>query len=140
MRARIQEGVQLHATILAQTAYGGPAIPTRTPRATEYEVFARVSRRLGTAIAAGTGGFATLAAALQDNRRLWTVLAADLVEPGNGLPDALKARLLYLAAFTEAHTHKVLSGKAGAEVLIDINTAVMRGLRGADAGRPEQRP
>ena len=73
---------------------------------------------------------AAVAAALHDNRQLWTVLAADVAEPGNALPPALRAKLFYLYEFTDQHSRKVLAGEASAEVLVDINTAIMRGLRG----------
>jgi flagellar protein FlaF len=72
--------------------------------------------------------------ALHDNRRLWTAFAADLATQGNGFPPELRARLFYLAEFTCRHTDQVLSGAATADVLVEINTAVMRGLRGPRAG------
>ena len=46
------------------------------------------------------------------------------------LPPALRAQLFYLYEFTDQHSRKVLAGNASIEVLVDINTAVMRGLRG----------
>jgi flagellar protein FlaF len=53
-----------------------------------------------------------------------------VAQPGNCLPAALRARLFYLYQFTAQHSRAVLDGKANVEVLADINTAVMRGLRG----------
>ena len=64
-----------------------------------------------------------------DNRRLWTILAADVSLPENPLPAPLRARLFYLAEFTQAHSRKVLLGQARADILVDINTAIMKGLR-----------
>ena len=98
-------------------------------RGTEYEIFARVTaalRRTRT----GEGGFAALVRALHDNRSLWTTLAADVANETNGLPKVLRAQIFYLSQFTARHTRMVLSGEAMIDVLIDINTAVMRGLRG----------
>jgi flagellar biosynthesis activator protein FlaF len=119
---------------LAHSAYGRPDAPARSPRTVEYDLFARVTRALAaaqtTAGPAGRADFAALARALHDNGRMWRVLAADVAEPGNALPAALRARLFYLYQFTEAHSRKVLDGTAEAGVLVDINTAVMRGLRG----------
>lgn len=120
----------MNALNMARTAYSAPETPTRTGRGLEYEVFARITRRLKTAAATeAQAGFGALIHALYDNRRLWTILAADVADPANRLPDPLKARILYLNDFTQIHSRKVLSGKASADVLIDINTAVMRGLR-----------
>lgn|GEM_PF-174357 len=123
------------AGTLARTAYAAAAAPARSARSIEYAVFARITRALALA-GEGAGGFPALAAALHDNLRLWGAIAADVAEPGNGLPAGLRAGLFRLAAFTRQHSSAVLAGRAGAEVLVEINTAVMRGLRGsaADAG------
>ena len=54
----------------------------------------------------------------------------DVAEPTNLLPQPLRAQIFYLAEFTMHHSAKVLKGDASVAPLIDINTAVMRGLRG----------
>ncbi|MCK8463353.1 flagellar biosynthesis regulator FlaF [Aliiroseovarius sp. S1339] len=117
----------MNAVALAKTAYNSSSrAPLRTSRGTEYEAFAKVTHQLGRA---RTSSFADLAQALHENRRLWTLLAADVADDGNGLPDDLRARVFYLAEFTADHSRKILSGDEDATVLVDINTAVMRGLR-----------
>lgn len=80
-------------------------------------------------MARGEKGFADLAAALHDNRRLWTLLATSVADSKNELPQPLRAQIFYLAEFTLQHSQKVLEGNASAQILIDINTSVMRGLR-----------
>lgn len=114
---------------MARSAYSGTAIPVRTGRDTEYEVFARVTRRLRE-VQSGEGGFAALVRALHENRSLWTALAADVAVESNALPKPLRARIFYLAQFTAEHSRRVMAGRATVDVLIEINTAVMRGLRG----------
>jgi len=117
----------LTAQFMAKTAYSAPKqTAVHTPRAIEYEIFAQVTARMRSAERAGS--FPALAAALHDNRKLWTALAGDVAEDDNGLPDALRARLFYLAKFTTEHTSKILAGKEQVGVLVEINTAVMRGL------------
>ncbi|SPH23452.1 hypothetical protein DEA8626_02515 [Defluviimonas aquaemixtae] len=113
---------------MALSAYAGAAIPTRTGRGTEYELFARVTHRLKAA-AHGDGDFNALVRAVHDNRSLWTALAADVAIETNELPSELRAQIFYLSEFTSAHSRRVLAGEAGVDVLVDINTAVMRGLR-----------
>lgn len=120
----------MNAINLAKTAYSTPATATRTLRGVEYDLFARITARLSRAQAKGALGFSELAAAIYENRRLWTTLAIDVADNDNSLPTSLRAQLFYLGQFTEQHSSKVLAGKAGVEVLVDINTAIMRGLRG----------
>jgi flagellar biosynthesis activator protein FlaF len=107
----------------------GPA-PTATPRGAEYDVIARITQRLVAATARRRQDFPGFVRALAENELLWSTLAADVAEPENGLPAALRARLFYLYQFTLQHGRGVRDGTAGAEVLIDINRAVLRGLRG----------
>lgn len=114
----------------ALRAYGQASSSTRTPRGVEYEVFARVTHRLVAAARRDRKThFPELARAVQDNRQLWTILAADVAGEGNALPPALRAQIFYLAEFTFAHSRKVLNDKAELRPLIEINTAIMRGLR-----------
>lgn len=109
----------------------GQARSLKTPRDLEYEVFARITGRLKTALAESANRTtAALAGALHENRQLWTVLAADLAHPDNGFPADLRARLFYLAEVTQAVTDRILTGSNEGALLIDLNTAVMRGLRG----------
>lgn len=119
----------MNATQQAQTAYGTNGHTIRTHRGTEYEAFAQITGRLKQSAAAGKSRFKDLASALHDNRRLWTILATDVADNDNGLPRDLRARIVYLAEFTRIHSGKVLAGTAEAGPLIEINTAIMRGLR-----------
>ncbi|WP_372603868.1 flagellar biosynthesis regulator FlaF [Actibacterium sp.] len=117
------------AHLMAQAAYGAAKqAALKTPRNVEYDIFAQVTARLRAAEAAGKPAFPALVAALHDNRQLWTTLAADVAESDNRLPEALRAKLFYLARFTQDHSRKVLAGQDSAGVLVEINMAVMRGL------------
>ena len=114
----------------AQAAYARPEAPQRNPRALEYDLLARATKALSQAAEKKINGYAALVTALNDNQRLWATLAADVAEPENGLPSKLKAQLFYLYEVTVQHSQAVREKKASVEVLVDINTAVMRGLRG----------
>lgn len=118
----------------ARSIYAQPGAPMRSPRSVEYDLLARITQGLRTAWAARRHDFPALAAAIAENSHVWSTLAADVATPGNALPQPLRAQLFYLYQFVEQHSRKILTDKAGVEVLIDINTAVMRGLRG-DPGR-----
>jgi len=119
----------VNALQMAKTAYATNKAPIRTPRGIEYEAFARVTHRLKSAAARGKTGFPDLAQALHLNRQLWSMLAADVAEQDNGLPTELRARIFYLAEFTADHSRKVLRGHEAIDALVEVNTAVMRGLR-----------
>ncbi|MFN3643120.1 MAG: flagellar biosynthesis regulator FlaF [Gemmobacter sp.] len=113
------------------TTYGQHDTPVRTARGLEYDLFARVTARLKRGWSNRQEDFPGLVAALSDNSRLWSTLAADVASPGNALPAPLRAQLFYLYEFTAAHSRRVLDGTASVEALVDVNTAMMRGLRGA---------
>ncbi len=112
----------------ARTAYTAAAV--RSPRAAEYAVFAAVTQALTALDESDKGAFPRLAAAVTDNQRLWATLAEDLMDDGNSLPLPLRAQLVSLSEFVRRHSLAVLGGKASLPVLIDINTMIMRGLRG----------
>ena len=112
---------------IARRAYAPAGAPTRMPRDAEKQVLQQATANLRRA-AADPSKFTLLAEALHLNRMLWARLAADVADKDNGLPQDLRARLFYLAEFTNHHSSKVLSGTATAEPLIEINMAVMRGL------------
>ncbi|MBX2856162.1 MAG: flagellar biosynthesis regulator FlaF [Rhodobacteraceae bacterium] len=102
-----------------------------TPRTIEYQVFQRVTALLKAAARPETP-FSDVAQAVLQNTRLWMVLMVDLASDGNELPDALRANLVSLGNFARKHGNQVLSGEEDVRPLIELNTAVMRGLRGDD--------
>lgn len=118
---------------MPRSGYADLTAATRTARDIEYEAIARCTRRLVNAQSEGAAGFALVAQALHHNRLLWATFAQDVASGGNALPQALRAQIFYLAEFTDHHTRKVLAGLATLDVLIEVNTAVMRGLRGQEA-------
>lgn len=114
--------------INARNAYGIGNAQMKTDSQVEYEAFVRITRNLENAQQNMKGDFARFAEALYQNRKLWSILAVDVASPDNKLPADLRARIFYLAEFTEAHTRKVLNREDSADVLLDINKSIMRGL------------
>jgi flagellar protein FlaF len=113
---------------LSHSAYA--AAPIRTPRGAEYAVFAQVTHRLKAIDRTDPASFPRLADAVVDNQRLWAVLAEDLMGEHNGLPLPLRAQLVSLSEFVRRHSLALLGGKGSPDALVDINTAIMKGLRG----------
>lgn len=114
----------MNPSLLAQNAYAPRVAPIRTYTGVEYDAFAKITSALKSA-----ADFTQKVAALHHNRSLWALLAADVADPENALPDPLRAQIFYLAEFTNQHTRKVLQKEAQVDVLIEVNTAMMRGLR-----------
>lgn len=119
----------MNAISMAQRAYAPNSASIRTLRGTEYEVVARITHRLKAAAENLPADFPSLAMALHENRSLWTVLAVDVADPNNELPQDLRARIFYLAEFTNQHTSKILANEATVAPLLEINTAILRGLK-----------
>lgn len=123
----------MNAIEQARQAYAPARSPLRTGRSAEHQVLSTVTARLRAAMLEAPLNFPNLVSALHDNRRVWTRLAADVADEGNGLPRDLRAQIFYLAEFTDIHSGRVLRGEADAQALIDINVSVMRGLGGHPA-------
>lgn len=120
----------------AKTNYGTDTQVLKSPREVEYDLLARITGRMKAHLPHDPGRTDLgLIQALQDNRRLWTAFAADLAHQDNAFPSELRARLFFLAEFSLAHTSRVLAGQTTADVLVEINTSIMRGLRGQKVTR-----
>ena len=126
----------MNATNRAQSAYGPTSGATQTPRDVEYHAFARVTGAL--TAARDSGDFPALARAMYDNVRLWLTLAADAASDGNSLPPQLRAQIVSLATFSRTHAALVLRKADTPDALIDVNTAIMKGLRAPVHAAPPQ--
>jgi flagellar protein FlaF len=58
------------------------------------------------------------------------LFATQVADNENTLPKEVRARIVYLSEFTTEHSRKVLNRQASVDALIEVNTAIMRGLRG----------
>ena len=116
----------MNAIEQARHAYGPAQHHIRTPRAIEVQLFSDITARLNRK----NQTFPELVAAIHDNRRAWRILAVDVADSENNLPEKLRAQIFYLAEFTNHHSSKVLSRKADVGPLIDVNMAIIRGLNG----------
>ncbi len=117
----------MNASTLARRAYAPTSAPTKSERSIEYEVIARITYRLKAAIE--SSDFPRLVHALHENRNLWRTFAINVADSENLLPNDLRARIFYLAEFTAHHTSKVIKEKVSAVPLLEVNTAIMRGLK-----------
>jgi flagellar protein FlaF len=95
----------------------------------EAQLIGQVTARLRRA-AMNAADFPTLVAALHANKQMWDTLAVSVADKDNTLPQALRAQIFYLAEFTTHHSRKIMRGQDTVTPLIEINTAVLRGLNG----------
>ena len=119
----------MNSVLRAQDAYATTAREAGTPRLSEFNLIADITRRLRAAEMKREEDHTTFVRAVFDNRKLWTALLSDLAQPGNGLPADIKARSAYLAEFTFHQSSLVLRQKASVAPLVEINTAILRGLQ-----------
>lgn len=110
-------------------AYQRAATQADTPRDLEYRAFGQVTAGL-VRIKDEKPAPAVVAEALDANRRLWNVLAADCSAPENKLPLALRGQIISLALWVARYSGEVLREGADLEPLIDINRTMMEGLAG----------
>lgn len=113
----------------AREGYGRNAVPIKSHRAAEYEAIARISHRLRAAAMNRGKNYAEFVSALSENSKLWTTLAVDVAQAENSLPQDLRARLFWLAEFTTHETRRLLKNQGDVGILIEINAAVLQGLR-----------
>lgn len=116
----------------AIAAYSRRAQTTESPRQAEQAIFIRLTRQLEQA-----EGSTDLANAVDENRRLWARLMADLIEDGNQMEPQTKAMLIGLGQWVGRHSSHVLAGKADASALVDVNKSIIKGL-GAHVETPMQ--
>lgn len=109
--------------------YAENAVSTRNGRRAEYETIARVTQKLRDTAVKSKTDFPGYVEALHLNQKLWTALVVDVADAANPLPDELKARIIYLAEFTQHQTRKILREGASIMPLLEINMAVLRGLK-----------
>lgn len=126
---------------MSLSAYRRTLAQTETPRQIERRIMLRITTDLSahadrfdraTDRAERLGVLASgLREALSDNVRLWSALKADLMSPGNALPQELRGGLVNLATFVERHTGAVLGGDGTVAALVEVNRPVIAALSGA---------
>lgn len=122
----MQPGINAYASA-ARTAK--TAIP---PRELEAELLMKAATHLQSVADHWESRAGELDAALDFNRKLWTLLASALARPDHPLPARDRQNLLNLANFILAESFRI-SATASREALpslIDINRNIAAGLRG----------
>lgn len=119
----------MNNTYLAKQGYKAVQKEAASDKAIELRVFMSVTAQLKSVDAENKLEFPKLCDAVLENLKLWKILFLDLINPSNTLPQEIKTSLIQLSDFTTAHSRKVLLGEATPEALIDVNSAIIAGLR-----------
>lgn len=117
---------------MSYAAYAQAQNATESPRDLEIRAIAHITRQLIEANKAEAEPMARIRS-LNGNMRLWSLLMQDLSDPGNSLPEDLKARYISLGLFARRTSMAALSGASDLSPLIRINTDVLDAL---DRQRP----
>lgn len=125
----IWTGDSVNTTSQAMRGYAEHSVSTHTNRRAEYDVIARVTHELRESAIRSKSNFTAFAEALHTNQRLWTALVVDVADNKNPFPQELKDRIAYLGKFTNHQTRQILRKKASVKPLLEINMAVLRGLK-----------
>ncbi|SHH63872.1 flagellar biosynthesis regulator FlaF [Marivita hallyeonensis] len=104
----------------------------KSERENEYDIIFRITRELKQAFLVRYEDYPKFVNALNKNRNLWTILASDLLQPGNQLPKELKAQLFYLGEFVQDYSRRALKERLSISPLLDVNMSILRGLRNKD--------
>lgn len=108
-------------------SYQRVATQADTPRDLEYRAFGQATAAL-MRVKEHNLLLGERAEAINVNRKLWNVLAADCSLPENRLPLQLRGQIISLALWVARYSSAVLRDDADIEPLIDINRAMMEGL------------
>ena len=112
---------------MSYQAYQKAQTSAETPSQVEYRLFAQVTNALIAVKDQPVTDSKTIAA-LDWNRRMWSVFSSDCGTKGNSLPDQLRAGIVSLSIWVSKHSSLVMRGSERIDSLIDINKTIMEGL------------
>lgn len=93
------------------SAYQKTQLWGMTPRDAEAAAFVKAAHKLKEA-GDDPSDFERYVSALRFNQRLWTIVQANLVEPGSPLPADIKANLMSLSIFVDRETFRALARRS----------------------------
>ncbi len=112
---------------MSYQAYQKAQTSAETPSQVEYRLFAQVTNALIEVKDRNITDAETIAA-LDWNRRMWSVFSSDCGTKGNQLPDGLRAGIISLSIWVSKHSSLVMRGADSIDSLININKTIMEGL------------
>ncbi len=108
----------------AASRYAATQVAVATPRETELRAFRYVNGLL----AAAQADPRARVVALHKTHQLWALLMADLLSPGNGLPEALKGSLVSLGLWAQREAMARMDSGDSLEPLLALHRDMIEGL------------
>jgi flagellar protein FlaF len=105
------------------TRYAAQQNAAATPREIELRAFRYVNGLLAAAV-----DVPSRVTALHKAHQLWSLLLADLAQPGNALPPDLKGRLVSLGLWAQREASARLSDTGSLAPLLDLHRDIIAGL------------
>lgn len=112
----------------AQSVYGNTGRAIGSDRDAEVRVFQMAISKLRPLMGPDFKLTGETAEVLAENLKLWDLLTVDLADPNNGMDEPLIAQIISLGLFVRNHTLGLYAGNGSVDVLVDINTAILKGL------------
>ncbi len=112
---------------MSYAAYAGIQKSTESSRDLEIRAISFITQQLAQANQPDVEPLVRIRA-LNGNIRLWGLLIEDLSDPGNALPDPIKANYVSLGLYARRASVTALSKAADLTTLIRINTDVLDAL------------
>ena len=112
---------------MSYAAYADAQKADETPRDLEIRAVSLVTRRLAEVNRPDAAPLDRVTA-LNENAKLWSTFIADLEDPGNALPDTIKASYISIGMFSRKTSLAAMTDGAGISALIEINTDVLEAL------------
>jgi flagellar protein FlaF len=115
----------------ASQAYGKVATQTLSPRDLEAHLLLKAASRLQAVRDGWDAKQGELDAALQYNRKLWSIFMTAMSNPGNPLPKPIRENVANLGLFVFNQTFAIMFNRKPEALgtLININREVAAGLR-----------
>lgn len=114
---------------MALLRYAAQQNAAASPREVELRAFRYVNGLLATA-----ADLPARARALHKTHQLWSLLIADLSQPGNALPADLRGRLVSLGLWAQRETAARLDDQGSLEPLIALHRDMIEGLEAQQPG------
>jgi flagellar biosynthesis regulator FlaF len=112
---------------MSYNAYAAQQQATESPRDLEIRAITFVTKNLVDATRPDVAPLDRIRA-LNGNLKLWSLLTNDLLNPDNGLPEAIKTSYLRLGKFAKRASTEALLRPSDLSLLIQINTDLLDAL------------